>query len=244
MSQGPPPLALQNTRSPPMLLPDTLMQLKNPIIGLCQQATFQISAAKVDQCPSDHGHEVAFAGRSNAGKSSALNTITHASLARTSKTPGRTQLLNFFRLDDERRLVDLPGYGYAKVPIPLKLHWQKHLEAYLGSRESLRGLMLMMDIRHPLTEFDQMLLDWSSASGMPMHILLTKADKLTFGAAKNSLLKVRQDIHKRWGPEITIQLFSAPKRTGVEDAQAVLAQWLMLNEPEAEENQEDDAPDA
>ena len=204
------------------------MLVKNPVIGLCQQATFQISAAKVDQCPDDIGHEVAFAGRSNAGKSSALNTLTHASLARTSKTPGRTQLLNFFRLDDERRLVDLPGYGYAKVPIPLKLHWQKHLEAYLGSRESLRGLILMMDIRHPLTEFDQMMLDWSAASEMPMHILLTKADKLAFGAAKNALLKVQQEIHKGWGDRVSIQLFSAPKRMGIEEAQMVLAEWLHL----------------
>ncbi len=109
------------------------MSTKNPILGLCQQATFLISAAKVDQCPPDLGRETAFAGRSNAGKSSALNTLTHANLARTSKTPGRTQLLNFFRLDDERRLVDLPGYGYAKVPIPLKQHWQMHLEAYLAA---------------------------------------------------------------------------------------------------------------
>ena len=161
------------------------MQLKNPILGLCQQSTFMLSAAKVDQCPDDEGFEVAFAGRSNAGKSSALNTLTHASLARTSKTPGRTQLLNFFKLDDERRLVDLPGYGYAKVPIPLKLHWQRHLEAYLGGRESLKGLILMMDIRHPMTDFDLLMLDWAVASGMPMHILLTKADKLTYGAAKN-----------------------------------------------------------
>ncbi|MDH1265756.1 ribosome biogenesis GTP-binding protein YihA/YsxC [Pseudomonas sp. GD03944] len=206
------------------------MHAKNPIIGLCQQATFQISAAKVDQCPDDQGYEVAFAGRSNAGKSSALNTLTHASLARTSKTPGRTQLLNFFRLDDERRLVDLPGYGYAKVPIPLKQHWQKHLEAYLSSRESLRGIILMMDIRHPLTEFDQLMLDWSHGSDMPMHILLTKADKLAFGAAKTALLKVQQDIRKRWGEGVSIQLFSAPKRLGVEDAQAVLAEWMELGE--------------
>jgi GTP-binding protein len=113
------------------------MQLKNPILGLCQQSTFMLSAAKVDQCP-DEGFEVAFAGRSNAGKSSALNTLTHASLAHL-ENPGRTQLLNFFKLDDERRLVDLPGYGYAKVPIPLKQHWQRHLEAYLGSRESLKA---------------------------------------------------------------------------------------------------------
>jgi len=212
------------------------MHAKNPAIGLCQQATFLISAAKVDQCPDDQGYEVAFAGRSNAGKSSALNTLTHASLARTSKTPGRTQLLNFFRLDDERRLVDLPGYGYAKVPIPLKQHWQKHLEAYLGSRESLRGLILMMDIRHPLTEFDRMMLDWSGASGMPMHILLTKADKLAFGAAKNALLKVQQEIRKTWGDHVSIQLFSAPKRIGVEEAQAVLGHWLGLIAGEQEDD--------
>ncbi|MBC9248738.1 YihA family ribosome biogenesis GTP-binding protein [Pseudomonas alcaligenes] len=215
------------------------MQPKNPIIGLCQQATFMISAAKVDQCPPDEGFEVAFAGRSNAGKSSALNTLTHASLARTSKTPGRTQLLNFFTLDEERRLVDLPGYGYAKVPIPLKQHWQRHLEAYLSSRESLAGLILMMDIRHPLTEFDRMMLDWSQASGMRLHILLTKADKLTFGAAKNALLKVRQDIRKGWGEGVSIQLFSAPKRQGVEEAQAVLAGWMGLLE-EAEEGGDHD----
>ncbi len=214
------------------------MQTKNPVIGLCQQASFLISAAKVDQCPDDQGYEVAFAGRSNAGKSSALNTLTHASLARTSKTPGRTQLLNFFSLDDERRLVDLPGYGYAKVPIPLKLHWQKHLEAYLGSRECLRGLILMMDIRHPLTEFDQLMLDWTAASQMPMHILLTKADKLAFGAAKNALLKVQQDIRKRWGDRVSIQLFSAPKRQGVEEAQAVLGAWMgLLESGEASESE-------
>ncbi len=149
--------------------------------------------------PGRPGYEVAFAGRSNAGKSSALNTLTHASLARTSKTPGRTQLLNFFSLDDERRLVDLPGYGYAKVPIPLKQHWQKHLEAYLGSRECLRGVILMMDVRHPMTDFDKMMLDWAKASSMPMHILLTKADKLTHGAGKNTLLKVQSEIRKGWG---------------------------------------------
>lgn len=206
------------------------MPTKNPILGLCQQATFLISAAKVDQCPPDLGREIAFAGRSNAGKSSALNTLTHANLARTSKTPGRTQLLNFFRLDDERRLVDLPGYGYAKVPIPLKQHWQMHLEAYLGSRASLAGVVLMMDIRHPLTEFDRMMLDWAHTSGMPLHILLTKADKLAFGAAKNALLKVQKDVRQGWGDGISVQLFSAPKRQGIEEAQAVLARWLGLGE--------------
>lgn len=204
------------------------MSVKNPIIGLCQQASFLISAARVEQCPPDEGLEIAFAGRSNAGKSSALNTLTHANLARTSKTPGRTQLLNFFTLDQQRRLVDLPGYGYAKVPIPLKQHWQKHLEAYLSSRESLAGLVLLMDIRHPLTPFDCMMLDWAQSSDMPLHILLTKADKLTFGAAKNELLKVQKEINNRWGDNVSIQLFSATKRTGIEQAREVLANWLEL----------------
>ena len=211
------------------------MSSKNPILGLCQQARFLISAAKVDQCPPDEGLEVAFAGRSNAGKSSALNTLTHASLARTSKTPGRTQLLNFFELDEDRRLVDLPGYGYAKVPIPLKQHWQHHLEAYLSSRRSLAGLVLLMDIRHPLTDFDRLMLDWSGSSDMPLHILLTKADKLAFGAAKNALLKVRRDIHATWGEGVGIQLFSAPKRQGIEEAHAVLAGWLGLLETDEED---------
>ena len=213
---------------------------KNPILGLCQQASFMISAAKVDQCPADEGLEVAFAGRSNAGKSSALNTLTHANRARTAKTPGRTQLLNFFRLDDERRLVDLPGYGYAKVPIPLKQHWQRHLEAYLGSRESLVGVFLMMDIRHPLTEFDRMMLDWANASDMPLHILLTKSDKLAFGAAKNALLAIQRDIRKGWGADVSVQLFSAPKRQGVEEAQLVLASWLGL----LDDSEQDQAPEA
>ena len=211
-----------------------MSSFKNPIVGLCQQASFLISAAKVEQCPADSGREVAFAGRSNAGKSSALNTLTHASLARTSKTPGRTQLLNFFSLDEERRLVDLPGYGYAKVPIPLKQHWQEHLEAYLSSRHSLSGVVLMMDIRHPLTEFDRLMLDWAQASSMPLHILLTKADKLAFGAQKNALLKVQREVRQGWGDTASIQLFSAPKRQGVEDAQRVLAGWLGLDEPVAE----------
>ena len=204
-----------------------------------QLTHFVTSAPDIRHLPSDTGIEVAFAGRSNAGKSSALNTLTNQkSLARTSKTPGRTQLINLFEVADGKRLVDLPGYGYAKVPIPLKQHWQKHLEAYLGSRESLCGLVLMMDIRHPLTEFDNMMLDWCKASGMPLHILLTKADKLTFGAAKNTLLKVRQEIRKGWGDGVaSIQLFSAPKRQGVDEAQLVLAQWLgLIEEEEAQQD--------
>ena len=207
------------------------MQPKNPIIGLCQQASFLTSAARVEQCPEDEGYEVAFAGRSNAGKSSALNTLTRVGLARTSKTPGRTQLLNFFGLDEDRRLVDLPGYGYAKVPIPLKLHWQRHLEAYFGSRTSLMGLVLMMDIRHPLTPFDCLMLDWAASSKMPIHILLTKADKLTFGAGRAALLKTQKDIQQKWGDTATIQLFSSTKRIGIEEAHHVLASWLQLLEP-------------
>ena len=206
------------------------MAVPNPF----NRADYLLAAHTHRQLPPDGGREVAFAGRSNAGKSSALNTLTHASLARTSKTPGRTQLLNFFKLDDERRLVDLPGYGYAKVPIPLKQHWQRHLEAYLGSRESLKGLILMMDIRHPMTDFDLLMLDWAVASGMPMHILLTKADKLTYGAAKNTLLKVQAEIRKGWGDAVTIQLFSAPKRLGLEDAYTVLADWMELADKGAE----------
>lgn len=208
------------------------MQPKNPIIGLCQQASFLISAARVEQCPEDEGFEVAFAGRSNAGKSSAINALTRGNLARTSKTPGRTQLLNFFSLDEQRRLVDLPGYGYAKVPIPLKLHWQQHLEAYLSSRTSLMGLILMMDIRHPLTPFDCLMLDWAASSQMPMHILLTKADKLTFGAAKATLLKTEREILKNWGGTASIQLFSSTKRMGLAEAHQVLAGWLQLLEPQ------------
>lgn len=200
---------------------------KNPVIGLCQRAHFILSAPNLSLCPIDMGHEVAFAGRSNAGKSSALNTLTHSNLARTSKTPGRTQLLNFFQLDETRRLVDLPGYGYAQVPIPLKLHWQQHLELYLSSRTSLRGLMLMMDIRHPLADFDQLMINWASQSAMPLHILLTKTDKLAFGAAKNILLSTKQAIPAH----CSIQLFSAPKRLGLEEVYAVLHDWLGLTEP-------------
>ena len=192
---------------------------------------FVTSAPDIRHLPNDGGVEIAFAGRSNAGKSSALNTLTkHKNLARTSKTPGRTQLINLFELEPGKRLVDLPGYGYAKVPIPLKQHWQRHLEAYLGSRESLKGLILMMDVRHPMTDFDKMMLDWAKASGMPMHILLTKADKLTHGAGKNTLLKVQSEIRKGWGDGVTIQLFSAPKRLGVEDAYRVLADWMELED--------------
>ena len=211
------------------------MSSSPPLVSLCQQATFIKSASLVSQCPPDIGLEVAFAGRSNAGKSSALNTLTHARLARTSKTPGRTQLINFFKLDDERRLVDLPGYGYAKVPLELKAHWQQHLDAYLTGRQSLVGLVLVMDLRHPLSDFDCMMLEWARKSDIPAHVLLSKADKMAFGAAKNALLKVQTRMRKELGSNASVQLFSSPKRMGIDEAHGRLAQWLFPVEQEGSE---------
>ncbi|WP_104203180.1 ribosome biogenesis GTP-binding protein YihA/YsxC [Billgrantia saliphila] len=193
-----------------------------------QTARFLTSAPTLAQCPPDTGAEVAFAGRSNAGKSSAINALTRQkSLARTSRTPGRTQLINFFTLGDDsgRRLVDLPGYGYAKVPEAVKLEWQQHLAEYLRKRHSLRGLVLVMDVRHPLTEFDQTLLGWADDQEMPVHILLTKADKLKSGAAKSALQQVRSRL-REWEDLVTLQLFSSLKRQGIDEAGARLDDWL------------------
>ncbi|MEA2120177.1 ribosome biogenesis GTP-binding protein YihA/YsxC [Halovibrio sp. HP20-50] len=191
-------------------------------------AQFIISAPTLALCPDDTGAEVAFAGRSNAGKSSAINALTQQNaLARTSRTPGRTQLINFFSVmnDESRRLVDLPGYGYAKVPESVKLEWQKHLAEYLRNRFSLRGLVLLMDVRHPLTEFDQMMLDYADQREMPVHILLTKADKLKKGPASASLQKVRSRL-KEWEDMVSVQLFSSLKRDGVDTLSQKLNQWL------------------
>lgn len=175
--------------------------------------------------PDDSGYEVAFAGRSNAGKSSALNAITQRrGLARTSKTPGRTQHLVFFELDEQHRLVDLPGYGFAKVPEKIKREWGRAMETYLSQRQSLKGLILLMDIRHPMTDFDTQMISWCQHANMPVHILLTKCDKLKRGAAQNVLLKIRRElVHS---PLTSIQLFSAMNLTGVEEARQVLDQWL------------------
>lgn len=195
-----------------------------------KKACFLTSANALHQLPGDSGAEVAFAGRSNAGKSSALNVITEQrNLARTSKTPGRTQLINFFELDEAHRLVDLPGYGYAKVPDRIKHHWQQVLSEYLASRQCLRGLILLMDIRHPLKEFDRQMLDWCQHQQMPVHILLTKADKLKRGAAGNTLQKVRKEL-KAEQPLVTVQLFSAQDRQGLDEARQKLADWLGLEE--------------
>ncbi len=192
---------------------------------------FNTSANKLSQCPEDNGAEVAFAGRSNAGKSSALNALTNAKLARTSKTPGRTQLINFFDTNvDDVRLVDLPGYGYAKVPIAMKEHWQKHLDDYLQSRDCLRGVVLLVDVRHPLKEFDQMMIDWCQSAQMPLHILLTKADKLKRGPAQNTLLQLKRTLDVSNDPLITIQLFSALKKTGVDQLRERLSNLLLTEE--------------
>jgi GTP-binding protein len=191
---------------------------------------YLISALKLSDTPPDHGFEVAFAGRSNAGKSSAINAICRQkALARTSKTPGRTQMLNFFEVDEQRRLVDLPGYGYAKVPDAVQKNWRKSMETYLLERESLMGVFLLMDIRHPLTDFDWQMITWCSHHRRPLHIALTKADKLGRGAARGTLLKVGSELHRRV-PDIPIslQLFSVLQGIGVEEAHDVLDTWLGL----------------
>jgi GTP-binding protein len=201
---------------------------------ILRQAKFLLSAPDIDRCPADTGNEVAFAGRSNAGKSSALNAITdNKSLARTSKTPGRTQLINFFSIDEQRRLVDLPGYGYAKVNVSIKQHWQEALARYLEKRHALRGLVLLMDIRHPLKEYDQQMLEWCQHAELAVHILLTKADKFKSGAAKSALLGVQRDL-KNANYHASVQLFSATKHTGLDEAREHIEAWLNTPGPSAE----------
>ncbi len=191
---------------------------------------FVSSSSELRQLPPDEGFEVAFAGRSNAGKSSALNTLTlQRALARTSKTPGRTQLINLFEVEPGRLLVDLPGYGYAKVPAEVRNHWQKVLSRYLNERQALRGLFLMMDIRHPFNPLDSQMLAWSGHRGVPTHVLLTKADKFKRGAAMNTLLAVRKQLAAEY-PHATVQLFSSLDRTGLDEAHAVLDRWLGYSE--------------
>lgn len=190
-------------------------------------AAFEKSAAKLSQCPTDIIREVAFAGRSNAGKSSALNTLTgQKKLARTSKTPGRTQLINFFRLGESKlALVDLPGYGYAKVPVDKKNEWQKELETYLNRRQALCGFVLLMDIRHPLKDFDNAMLDWAAEANMPVHILLTKSDKLKRGPAKTTMLKVKKAVADL-GELVTVQTFSSHNNDGLGELKNKLTGWL------------------
>ena len=191
-----------------------------------RQAQYTISATQLSELPVDEGIEVAFAGRSNAGKSSAINTITdQKSLARISKTPGRTQMINFFSIDGSRSLVDLPGYGYAKVPEKIKIRWQQTLGKYLETRQALRGLVLMMDIRHPLKEFDLQMIKWANNAKLSVHILLTKSDKLKRGAANSSLLLVMNELQKK---ELlaSVQLFSSLNHQGKQEAVEQLNQWF------------------
>lgn len=192
-------------------------------------ARFLTSASRLAECPEDSGAEVAFAGRSNAGKSSAINTLTQNSkLARISKTPGRTQLINFFSLNREGvRLVDLPGYGYAKVPEAVKKNWQKHLDDYLVNRQCLKGLVLVMDIRHPMTEFDRMMIDWCKDAEMPLHVLLTKADKLKKGPAQNTLLKIQSQLREELNERVSVQNFSSLKKSGIDSLSSRLDRWLL-----------------
>jgi GTP-binding protein len=187
------------------------------------ESRFLLSAWQPKQFPPDEGTEVAFAGRSNAGKSSALNAITgRRDLARTSKTPGRTQLINFFELAGGQRLADLPGYGYAKVPAEMKRHWRELLSRYVEARASLAGLLLIMDARRPLTDFDWQMLEWTYAHGLDSHLVLTKADKLNRGEATQTLRSVRARV----APEVTVQLFSAPEKSGVDEARSRVLQML------------------
>lgn len=194
---------------------------------LYYRTEFLKSAPGPYDAPPDEGREVAFAGRSNAGKSSVINTITQRkNLARTSKTPGRTQLLNFFQVDEACRLVDLPGYGYAKVPMEMRKAWGRSMENYLRHRQALQGVFLIMDIRHPLTDFDWQLADWCAGAGLDLHLVLTKADKLSRGAATSTLLQVRRSL-KSEGVAASAQLFSAIDHSGLEEAHAMLDHWLL-----------------
>ncbi len=189
------------------------------------RAKFHISAAQLRDLPYSRG-EVAFAGRSNAGKSSAINLLTRKNrLAFTSKTPGRTQLINFFELDTDTFLVDLPGYGYAKVPPEIRAKWETLLSRYLQEREALVGMVLIMDARHPLTPLDRQMLDWFLPTGKPVHILLSKADKLSNNERLQTLRRVKQELTAYTG--VSAQLFSSLSRMGVDEAARHIEDWLV-----------------
>lgn len=188
-----------------------------------RRAAFLMSAPKLSICVEDTGYEIAFAGRSNAGKSSAINALTNQKqLARASKKPGRTQMINFFSLGNpDQRLVDLPGYGYAAVPEAMKIVWQKELENYLIHRKSLQGLVLLMDIRHPLQHFDVMMLEWAYSRNLFVHVLLTKSDKMNRGPANKVLLDIKQQL-KKMKLDFSIQLFSSLNKQGLEELASVM----------------------
>ena len=191
-----------------------------------RQASYATSAHTLEQLMPDEGQEVAFAGRSNSGKSSVINALTgQKRLAKISKTPGRTQLINFFPVDEDNRLVDLPGYGYAKVPESVRNHWRETLGLYFQQRQSLAGVVLIVDIRRLLSEYDEQMLSWCESAALPVHILLNKADKLAFGARKKSLLAVQQSLS---GSKHSVQLFSVLKKIGIEELSDILDTWLSV----------------
>ena len=195
-------------------------------MGLFSRAAFFTTVNHLRDLPLHGGREVAFAGRSNAGKSSAINTLAnHVRLAYTSKTPGRTQHLNYFDLGESRFLVDLPGYGYAKVPPDVQKHWEELLSQYLQTRDALCGLVVIMDSRHPLTPLDEQMLDWFAPTGKPVHVLLTKSDKLSRQQAAMALNRVKSHLAEHY-PFCSVQLFSSLKKTGVDEAEAVIARWF------------------
>ncbi|WP_341675791.1 ribosome biogenesis GTP-binding protein YihA/YsxC [Niveibacterium sp. SC-1] len=203
-------------------------------MSLFRHARFETSIAKPSGLPDSDSPEIAFVGRSNAGKSSALNTLVgHNRLAFVSKTPGRTQLINFFRLPSGVALVDLPGYGYANVPEAVRRQWTNLLERYLSTRPNVIGVVHLMDSRHPLTPLDRQMLDWFAPTGRPVHILLTKSDKLSRGPAAATLMEVRSQL-PQWGDNVTAQLFSSLKKTGVEETERVVGNWLEALIPDPE----------
>lgn len=200
-------------------------------MSILQNVSFVISTNHFDELPSDSGREIAFAGRSNAGKSSAINTLTNKTrLAFVSKQPGRTQLINFFKIKDMQSLVDLPGYGFAKVPKPMKDHWRKLLPKYLQERKSLIGLVLVVDIRRELTVLDTQMLDWFAPQKKPIHILLTKSDKVSKDKSLRTLNKINNELKEKWGEKFNVecssQLFSSLKKQGIEKATKKIEQWL------------------
>lgn len=191
-----------------------------------QNTHFITSAPDIRHLPEDEGVEIAFAGRSNAGKSSALNRLTNQkSLAKTSKTPGRTQLINLFKVEEGCHIVDLPGYGFAQVPVEMKNKWQKSLGEYLQKRECLKGLVVLMDIRHPMKDLDQQMIFWAIDSRIPVQVLLTKADKLKSGARKQTLLKIRKQV-ETFGGDVSVDVFSSLKGLGVDQLRAKLDTWF------------------
>jgi GTP-binding protein len=197
-----------------------------PPTSLFRHAEFEISAAQPDGLPPPVAPEIAFAGRSNAGKSSAINTLVgHTRLAFVSKTPGRTQLINVFRMKNGAALIDLPGYGYAQVPESVRRQWRGLLERYLTERPNLVGLVLIMDARRPFTELDRQMIGWFAATGRPIHCLLAKADKLTRQEQATTLRQARK-VAAEYASPITVQLFSSLKKTGMEEAEKVIAAWL------------------